>query len=348
MGWKSKVIGGLSAMGVPRFVRLFPNQHLLIFNYHRIIDRRAPTLFDDGVFGPDPEGFEAQMRWLKLNSDVLSESDLLAACDGRRSWRGTCTAVTFDDGYRDCYSLAYPILKAVGVPAIFFIPTDAITQGRLSWWDHIAYLVKSSKKVEFTFRGRVFGAGERASATTGELLKLWRSSDGLATRGFIEELATATGSALPSLDLERAQLMDWDQVREVAAGGIAIGSHTERHEILSYLPLEAQRRELVASKQIIERELGREIVSLAYPVGQYQHFNPETKRLAQECGYRMAFSFLTGTATRGRLDRFDIRRTCAPDDLGRLDLGCAFPDLIFRNSGPLSAPAPFDAASVSA
>jgi len=332
MGAKNKIIGALSASGAFRAARLLPNQNLVILNYHRIIDRRRTTLFDDGVFGPDVGEFDAQIRWLKKNTDVLCESELLEVCDGKTKWRGTCSAVTFDDAYLDCYSLAYPVLKAAGVPAIFFVPTGAVTDGRLSWWDRIAFLVKTSRKPEFVFRGRRFGAGERASASISELLASWRSSGGDATRGFIEELAAATGSALPSADDERGQVMNWDQIREVAAGGIGIGSHTEHHHILSHLPLEDQRRELTNSKATIEKQLGRPIVSLAYPVGQYEHFTAATKALAQECGYRMAFSFLTGTAARDRLDRFDIQRTVVPETLARLDFGCAFPNFFFSRA----------------
>jgi peptidoglycan/xylan/chitin deacetylase (PgdA/CDA1 family) len=326
---KNAVIAGVRLLGVPRLARLLPNQNLVIFNYHRIVDRRERTLFDDGVFGPDVGEFAAQMRWLKRNTDVLSEKDLLDVCDGRRRWRGTCSAVTFDDGYADCYTRAYPVLKAAGVPAIFFVPTNAVSTGRLSWWDRIAYLVKTSPKREFAFRGESLRGGKDAVETVSRLLKSWRSSGAAATRGFIEELAAATGSVPPTAEEERGQVMTWDQIREVAAGGIAIGSHTEAHHILSHLNPEEQRRELTSSKAAIERELGREIVSLAYPVGQYEHFTRETKRLAEECGYRMAFSFLTGTAARDRLDRFDIQRTVAPETLARFDFGCAFPKFFF-------------------
>jgi len=329
---KSGIVAGLSRLGVPRLARLLPNQNLVIFNYHRIADRREETLFDDGVFGPDVGEFDAQMRWLKKNTDVLSEKDLLEVCDGRRKWRGTCSAVTFDDGYRDCYALAYPVLRSAGVPAIFFIPTNAVTTGRLSWWDHIAYLIKTSKKDEFVFRGETYRAGMESSATASRLLKSWRSSGGAATRGFIDELAAATGSALPSPDAERGQVMTWDQIREVAANGIGIGSHTADHHILAHLPLEEQRRELADSKAAIERELGRPIASLAYPVGQHEHFGADTKKLAEECGYRMAFSFLTGTARRDRIDRFDIQRTVAPETRERFDFGCAFPGFFFSEA----------------
>jgi peptidoglycan/xylan/chitin deacetylase (PgdA/CDA1 family) len=344
MSWKGRVVEGLSALGVPRLVRLLPSQNLLIFNYHRVSVPGGATAFDDEVFGPDADAFEAQMRWLKKNTDVLSEADLLEVCSEKRRPRGVCSAVTFDDGYRDNFDVAYPILKAAGVPAMFFVPTEAISTGRLSWWDHIAYLVKASAKGEFSFRDRTYRAGPRERATCAELLRLWRSSGGRGTETFVAELAAATGAALPTAEQERGELMTWDHIRAAAAGGIGIGSHTVRHRILSHIPLEDQRRELADSKAALERELGRPIVSLAYPVGQYEHFNVETKRLAEECGYRMAFSFLTGTASRGRLDRFDIPRTCVPETLDRLDAGCAFPGLFFPNRSALAAPAPFSAA----
>ena len=54
--------------------------------------------------------------------------------------------ITFDDGYRDNYTLAFPILRKHGVQAVFFLPTAFIGTGKLPWWDVIAYIIKHSVK----------------------------------------------------------------------------------------------------------------------------------------------------------------------------------------------------------
>ncbi len=54
--------------------------------------------------------------------------------------------VTFDDGYRDNYDLAFPVLKRHGVPGVFFITTGFLDQRRVAWWDDISWMVKTSSR----------------------------------------------------------------------------------------------------------------------------------------------------------------------------------------------------------
>ena len=51
-----------------------------------------------------------------------------------------------DDGYIDNYTLAYPLLKVLNLPAIFFISTSLIEERHLGWWDIIDYMLKKSRK----------------------------------------------------------------------------------------------------------------------------------------------------------------------------------------------------------
>ena len=58
--------------------------------------------------------------------------------------------ITFDDGYADNFEIGFPILQELGIPAVFFIPTDLIQSPRLTWWDHIAYAIKNTQKTTLT------------------------------------------------------------------------------------------------------------------------------------------------------------------------------------------------------
>lgn len=303
---------------------------LYIFNYHRVLDPFAPrTPFDESGFGVDARNFRRQMLWVRRNFQVLSEDELIECLRGRppRGSGRPLAMVTFDDGYIDNFTVAFPILRDLGLPAIYFVPTEIIESRRLAWWDLIAYCVKFCPHPEFRFRGENYEAGAQKS-----IRRLIQRYKALADAGpFLSELRAATGTAEPSIEIQSAELMSWENLRAVRAGGVAIGSHSHSHSILSQLPVTAQRRELAESKALLEKRLGAPVRSIAYPVGEYTHFHQETKALVRELGFSAAFSFRTGVAEIAKLDPFDLKRVHAPGDMDSFVLSCAFPEWFFRN-----------------
>ena len=92
------------------------------------------------------------------------------------------------------------------------------------------------------------------------------------------------------------------------AGGMAIGSHTHSHELLSQLSASRQSEELSKSRAILEQQLGTTVDVIAYPVGAKDSFTVETESIAQKLNYRAAFSHHGGTNLPGQIDRLDIKR----------------------------------------
>jgi peptidoglycan/xylan/chitin deacetylase (PgdA/CDA1 family) len=247
--------------------------------------------------------------------DELAERDLVELVREQRPLPALGTMITFDDGYRDNYDRAYPVLKRSGVPAIFFIPTAR----QLGWWDIIAFLIKHTDRPTIESVPR-----EQAIS---HYLRRMKLEPHAQTSNLLPQLAEACGVALPDRARQDAELMTWDQIREVAQRGIAIGSHTHSHRVLATIPVETQREELATSKSILERELGQPVRSLSYPVGNYQHFTNETQSLAAECGYAVAFSFNTGVNTGPRLTAYDVKRVGPPNDVELLAAMAAWPAL---------------------
>ena len=121
--------------------------------------------------------------------------------------------------------------------------------------------------------------------------------------------------------------MTWDQLRAMADAGMAIGSHTLTHRVLASLNEEDQRREIFTSKIRLEKELGREMRSFAYPLGGPDHINEDSIRLAREAGYRIAYTFSTGAASRIN-DPWSIRRIDGTNSLSMLSLSTMFPNFV--------------------
>jgi peptidoglycan/xylan/chitin deacetylase (PgdA/CDA1 family) len=99
-------------------------------------------------------------------------------------------------------------------------------------------------------------------------------------------------------------LLTWEQLLELQAGGVAIGSHTLTHPHLPDLSPELLARDLRESKRRLENGLGTAVELLAYPYG---NFTAAVEQAARDVGYRAGFSTLLGLNARGT-DRFALRR----------------------------------------
>jgi peptidoglycan/xylan/chitin deacetylase (PgdA/CDA1 family) len=117
---------------------------------------------------------------------------------------------------------------------------------------------------------------------------------------------------MPSPAEQSAELMTWDELKEVAADGVTIGSHCVTHRVLATLSPEEQVFELQESRAVLEERLGLEIKSVAYPVGGKPHFTADTERLAALAGYRVAFSFESGVNPPRITNPWAVRRIPAP------------------------------------
>lgn len=320
--------------------RILPPR-LTVYTYHRIAGRAYDTAFDEDVFGPLEEEFAREIRYLKQVSDPISESDLLDAYAGKIQLPRQATLVTFDDGYKDNYTRALPILKSEGVSAIFFIPTHAIDEREVGWWDLIAWMVKRSPLHSFTWNGHTFRLEGDRIAVIRELQRQMKLRPASETLHWMDLLSQCLHSPLPTRAEREGELMTWEDVRDTLRQGFAIGSHTVTHRVLATLDLETQRHELRRSREILEERTGARIRTLAYPVGGYEHFSLETKTLAQEAGYEAAFSFRTGFNTHGLpVDRYDIRRAATYQDLPSFYGAIALPALFSRRGCEADRPAP--------
>lgn len=309
----------LMHVGVAKFFARGQPATLLIVNYHRLRkSRMAMTAFDDGVFGPDQEEFAWQMQWLKTSTTVLDEVGLLELTTQGSGRRGEMfSAVTFDDAYADCYTLARPVLDQLGIRGIFFVPIGMIDSRELGWWDLAAYLMRKSTKTEIEVGGDMLELRTGFESSLGRVLNLFKLRPAEETGGLLEELSRACDVPLPSKDLQSAELMTWDQLRSLKAGGHGIGSHTFSHRVLATLPYEQQHHEIVASRGELAARISSDVLSFAYPVGGLKHFNKHSLDLVREAGYEQAFTYNTGVAELPIPDRFQIPRVFAHalDDL---------------------------------
>ncbi|MFB3926306.1 MAG: polysaccharide deacetylase family protein [Syntrophales bacterium] len=326
---KKKILSAVvHSMHLIRFLSPVIRPRLIVFNYHRIRSDNDTgcSLYDDDVFGPTAASFREQMNWLKRYIGIISEDELIEYLNFRAFPPGINVLITFDDGYIDNYKLAFPILKELGIPAIFFVPTYMINTRQLGWWDILAYIIKNTASPDVSFAGRSYDLRAGRSRTIRTLQSIMRTLRPAEISGAIEYLARACRVPLPDHEEQGSQLMTWKHIREVSDNGIRIGSHTHTHRSLSFIRPQEQLEEMVVSKYILERKTGAPVKSIAYPIGDYRFVSRYTAELAEKSGYEAGFSFNTGINIR-KIDRYDIKRIHVFNGVSMLSAAIMFPRL---------------------
>jgi peptidoglycan/xylan/chitin deacetylase (PgdA/CDA1 family) len=120
----------------------------------------------------------------------------------------------------------------------------------------------------------------------------------------IPELATDDPA-----EIERLRTMSWDELRGLAADGVAIGSHTISHVHLTQLEDAELARELRESKQRVEDEIGAACRLFAYPYGEH---NERVRTAARAAGYERAFALRWPRGDPLATPRVDLYRRHTP------------------------------------
>jgi peptidoglycan/xylan/chitin deacetylase (PgdA/CDA1 family) len=288
---------------------------LYVFNYHRVGNANA-TRFDPNVFSCDEAHFDEQLATIKSRFKTVTIADLATILERGRSLNAPLALITFDDGYRDNYTNAFPILKAHKLSAVFFVPTAFIGSQSAPWWDEIAWMVKNTKHRHLTLPGSQTIPMDPLNAgyAIREVLRVFKR-DAAPVDIKLQCLRAAMDCKMPT-DAATSLFMNWDEIREMRAAGMEVGSHSHSHAILAHLSEEQQLEELSKSKEIIEQELGETISAVAYPVGLSTDYTKATEQLAAQCGYEIAFSFDSGFNAELVTRRFDLRRIAVEENAG--------------------------------
>lgn len=260
-----------------------------IIAYHRVV-RDIAKAERDAIYGIviSTATFRRHCEMLKRAFDVVSlETAKHFLSDNCRVAR-PLAVITFDDGYRDFYDEAFPVLRDLALPATVFVPTGYIGKKTPLAHDRIFWLLKQAFEKSVPIIPALQRAGlSDASIMSGKLLKLTDSIVYLPyelRETVIGELRREVGDKFEDYP-EEQQLLNWDEIREMSAKGISFGSHTVNHVVL---PLEDEsviKAEIKASKRELEQNIDKDATSFAYPNGEY---NQNIKRVVAEAGYTVA------------------------------------------------------------
>jgi len=278
--------------------------NIVILMYHRVLedDDKNISLMQPGMY-VKKSTFEMQMEFLSRNYKIISMSNFLDRYSARAfdSSERYCV-ITFDDGWRDNYDVAFPILKKLSIPATIFLAEGYVGTEKCFWYEEIARLIAFvrdhnlyDQKQEFVNEPEVMISDLVYSRDFSiEKLNYVLEQCKRFSLNEINEAIKSLSFPMKDAGTQDRLMLNWDEVDEMAKYGISFGSHTSEHHILTTITSDIAQEEIEKSNERLSTRNINYIPVFCYPNGR---FNDEIKAMVISAGYAAAVSTKMGIET---------------------------------------------------
>jgi len=293
---KVMMSGALYYSGVLFLIRrmFFKPASVKILCYHRINDDH----FDPLCMNIKVRVFEEMVRYLKKKYNIISLEKAVDLLKNKGDMPENTVVITFDDGYRDNYINAFPILKKYGVPATIFLTAGVIDNGGMLWYDVIVAAFKKTSKTYVDLRHlnlRVYPStslsdksrAAKEATMSGKHLKT--NEKEAFMKIILKELEVH-----PETNSNSQAMLTWDDIKSTRNSGISFASHGMSHAILTTLSPEEAEFEITESKKIIEEKTGIAVHFFSYPNGGKKDFNEVIIQALKRNNYTAACGLIGG------------------------------------------------------
>jgi len=318
---KNIVAHGLYYVGLLQILQAVKlRKKAVVLMYHRVLtaDESRQTASHPALI-VERETFARQMALLKKRFAVLSIEEFAERLENNRPLPPSACVVTFDDGWKDNFSNALPILRAHDLPSLVFLPFDYIGSGALFWQETLVHLLMRvvdetrrdpSRRGEFTALLDPVGLAWLLDSDERELRPRIIEMVSAKKQLGRERLDSLARQLATMLDVRLDQLsdvdgfIDWSQVEEMRRHRVSFGGHGIKHHLLTMVSGECADDEIHGSKDALERRLQPTVATFSYPNG---YHTPEIATKVRKAGYALAFIATGGWVERGD-DRWTIKR----------------------------------------
>jgi len=300
--------------GLYYIVSFLRRRYPVILMYHSVNDRSCPYIYPDNIVSV--ENFERQIAYLASKRRVVSLPELVRCVREGGRLPADTVAITFDDGYYDFYSKAYPILKKYCVPCTLFLVSGILDSGGMKWEDYLAFLISNSRvedlRIDIDGRVKVYNlkSSEGRVECIRDLNSILLDMDEGRRGRIISELELLVGCSKPS---ERVMLT-WSEVKMLSMESlVSLGCHTHTHRSLKTMSLKEVEEEASICRDKVESLTGRRCSIFSYPIGKRRDFDQSIKDILRRLGFEAACTTIPGAISRDT-DLYELRRISVPDD----------------------------------
>jgi len=307
----SKTIGLFHLNELINMTRGMFVEDLRILAYHRVCNLEDCNDNDIDLISATEEQFDWQMNYLKNTYDLINFDYLERILNKEVKKPKRPVIVTFDDGFTDNYTKAYPILKKYNVPATFFVSTGYIDTKKNFWFNQVfrSFIGQANLHVTIKYLNIDLILSSVEEVRIEQIYSIIEALKKCPNNKRIE-LVESIENNYPSRNLNDplSLPMSWEQVLEMSKSNMEIGSHTINHPVLSTLKNDELRNEITGSKEMLENKLDQKISTIAYPVGMSFAYNDCVIQEVKNAKYKFGVSYVPGNNYFKSLNRFELKR----------------------------------------
>jgi peptidoglycan/xylan/chitin deacetylase (PgdA/CDA1 family) len=291
-----------------------------ILMYHGVGNLQTDFNIDDPSLIISPQNFEKQIKYLSKYYNIISLSSLCNCIEKKIPFPPNSVILTFDDGLKNNFTDAFPILQKYNITATFFLITDYIDTLKVSWDNKFFYfsskidsikLIEEFKSKFKEYPGLIESIDQKNAIEHVRLILKYKFDENIREE-FVNELYKKYRIKIHSEEIKDLYL-SWQEIKIMADSGISFGSHTCTHPVLSRLNLEKIKHEIVSSKINIEDKLGKIINLFAYPFGYKGSFDLNAIKVLTESNFLCAVSTMHGFNDL-HSNLYELRRICIIDE----------------------------------
>ncbi|WP_445454366.1 polysaccharide deacetylase family protein [Flavobacterium sp. 25HG05S-40] len=294
---------------------------LTVCNFH-YIRSNFDTAFPS-IFGVTPYQFENQLNELNKLGEFICQQQLIQEIDALLQSETNYILVTFDDGLKEQFEVAKPILERLNIPAIYYINSLNFIEKEVSLV-HKIHLLRSiiAPKAFLKFIENFF-EGESMQLTQDEIAKAekhynYDDSESACLKYFLNfklgtsklaEVITALFEEnFDSKQVVESLYMTENQLYELSSSNM-LGNHTHSHHALGLLSYDEIVAEIAKTKTFIDNFGHSHPYSISYPYGSAEACQAPVSEIAHSFGHTVGFTMERGsndaTCNTLLLKRFD-------------------------------------------
>lgn len=270
--------------------------YYLVLNYHNFSKYNNYKIKRGNILETSYNAnFEKQVKFLKKHFTFLYPDEFFKG----QPKKGLNILITFDDGYKDNYDIAFPILKKYNAKAVFFVVGGILDKQDFLLHDKIRYLVSN-------------GIIDESYNSVPTMLYEGKQN-------YDKDLVDFIDGEFNENKPQNRMMMNTNEVTALLHDGFEVGNHTMNHKGLSFLDYEEQFEEVNNCEIFLESKFSKSrLRTIAFPNGLH---NEITIKILKEIGILYGFTIIPGINSK-EINPYTIKRigVNASDSIGVLSL----------------------------
>lgn len=266
---------------------LLPRGQVCVLGFHRVLTEeqlhRSNSL--KGMVLREAT-FVQLLDYVRHTFHVIPFEGFLKRVTANSDRSGPSCLITFDDGWRDTYTTAYPWLKRFGLPATIFLTTGWMERRDGFWVEHLVGSWRDPRRrKQLQSRWTEVGGKPGRVSDVETIVEYFKHMSAERRSHLLERLLPPGENGSHQDDVDR--MLTWGEVLAMSHDGIDFGTHTVTHPLLTYEGDQILERELRMGKQVLEEKLKKKVLAFVYPNGDWDE---RVRRCVEQAGYQCAFT----------------------------------------------------------